>query len=131
MTTTLKPKARPVARTRAVVILVATAATCAIWAVARGLGTDLTANERAVALPAVILTTVLVGLAAWALLAILERATRHAATAWTCVAAVVLVLSLAGPVGGAETTGGTVALAAMHLAAGAVLILGLRRTARR
>jgi hypothetical protein len=107
----------------------ATAATGVVWATARGLGADLTANGRAVTLPAVIITTVLVALAAWALLAILERATRRAATAWTWTAVAVLVLSLTGPVGGAETGGGMAALLAMHLAAAAVLIPGLRRTA--
>lgn len=131
MTATLHTKARPVARTRAAWIVAATAVTSAIWAAARCLGADLTANDTAVTLPAVIATTVLVGLAAWALLAILERATRRAATAWTCVAVAVLLLSLAGPVGGAATGGGKAALAAMHLAAAAVLIPGLRRTTRR
>jgi undecaprenyl pyrophosphate phosphatase UppP len=129
MTATLKPKARPVARTRAVWIVVAAAATGATWAAARGLGADLTANDRAVTLPAVIVATIVAGLAAWALLAVLERATRRAATAWTCVAVAVLVLSLAGPVSGAKTGGGTAALVVMHLAAAAVLIPGLRRTA--
>lgn len=76
-----------------------------------------------------IITTVLVALAAWALLAILKRTTRRAATAWTWTAVAVLVPSLAGPVGGAETGGGTAALLATHLAAAAVLIPGLRRTA--
>ncbi|MDQ7906321.1 DUF6069 family protein [Phytohabitans sp. ZYX-F-186] len=131
MTTTLKPKARPVARTRAVWIVGAAAATGVVWAAARGLGADLTADGRAVTLPAVLVTTVLVGLAAWALLALLERLTRHAATAWTCVAVAVLLLSLAGPVGAARTGGGTAALLAMHLAAAAVLVPGLRRTAAR
>jgi Family of unknown function (DUF6069) len=130
MTTTLEPKARPVARTRAVWIVAATAATGAIWATARGLGADLTANGQAVTLPMVIVTTVVVGLAAWALLAVLQRATRRAATAWTWVAVAVLMLSLAGPVGGAETGGGMAALVAMHLTAAAVLVPGLRRTAR-
>lgn len=110
MTTTLAPKARPVARTRAVWIVGAAAATGAIWAIARSAGAELTAGGQAVTLPAVIVMTVVVGLAAWALLAVLERATRRAATAWTWVAVAVLVLSLAGPVGGAETAGGTVAL---------------------
>jgi Family of unknown function (DUF6069) len=131
MTATLKPGLRPAARTRAVWIVGATAATAAVWVTARGLGADLTAGGRAVTLPAVVVTTVVVGLAAWALLAVLERATRRAATAWTCVAVAVLLLSLAGPLGGAETAGGTAALVAMHLVAGAVLIPGLRRTARR
>ncbi|MGN9909027.1 DUF6069 family protein [Phytohabitans sp. LJ34] len=130
MTTTLAPKSRPVARTRAVWIVGAAAATGTIWAIGRGAGADLTAGGQAVTLPAVVVVTLVVGLAAWALLAILERAMRRAATAWTWAAVAVLVLSLAGPVGGAETAGGAAALVAMHLAAAAVLIPGLRRTAR-
>ena len=128
MTVTAHPTVKGTARTRAVWVLAATAATGAVWATAHGLGADLTANGRAVTLPAVAVTTVLIGLAAWALLAVLERATRRAATAWTCVAVAVALLSLAGPVGGAETEGGMAALLAMHLAAAAVLVPGLRRT---
>lgn len=44
MTATSHSKARPVARTRAVLILGATAATGVVWATAHGLGADLTAN---------------------------------------------------------------------------------------
>jgi hypothetical protein len=131
MTATLKPRLRPAARTRGIWIVAATAATGAAWATARGLGADLTAGGQVVTLPAVVVATAVAGLAGWAFLAVLERATRHAATAWTCVAVAVLLLSLAGPVGGAETGGGAAALVAMHLAAGAVLIPGLGRTAGR
>ncbi|MFC0527443.1 DUF6069 family protein [Phytohabitans kaempferiae] len=96
---------------------------------ARGLGADLTAGGRTVTLAAVAVATTVAGLAAWGLLAILERSTRRAATAWTWISVAVLVLSLAGPAG-AETAGGLVALVSMHVAAGAVLIAGLRRTVR-
>ena len=46
--------------------------------------------------------------------------------AWTGVAVVVLVLSLAGPAG-AATLGAAAALAAMHLAVGMTVIVGLLR----
>lgn len=76
----------------------------------------------------VISTSLLVGLASWAALAILERLTSHAATAWTALAVVVLLLSF-GPVFLADVTSGTrVTLALTHLIVGVVLIGGMRRT---
>lgn len=129
MTATSHPTTRPVARTRVILILAAIAATSAIWTTSRGLGADLTAFDQSVSLPAVIVATALAGFAAWGLLAVLQRTVRRPATVWTWVALAVLLVSLSGPVGGAATAGGMAALTAMHLAAGAVLIPGLRRTA--
>jgi hypothetical protein len=78
----------------------------------------------------VVLTTLLAGLAGWGLLALLERFTTRARRTWIVIALVVLVLSLAaGPLGGV-TAGAKVALACLHLAAGAVLIPLLGRADR-
>ena len=78
----------------------------------------------------VVATGLLVGLAGWGLLAVLERRTAKARTAWTVTAAVVLLLSLTGPLG-AVTTAGKLSLVVLHLVVGVVLIAGLRRTAGR
>ena len=83
---------------------------------------------QTVAVGAVLATSLTAALLGWALLAVLERWTTRARTTWTAVAAVLLLLSLAGPLTGALTAPAAVALVAMHLVVGAVLILGLRRT---
>ena len=60
---------------------------------------------------------------------LLERLVpRHALTAWTVVAVVVLMLSLSGPLTAATNAAVAIALVLMHLVVGAVLIMGLRRT---
>jgi hypothetical protein len=119
------------------VISAAAAAAAVVWAAAGPLagirlaarvGADAPAQQIGVA--SVITVSLLAGLAAWALLAVLEIRSRHPRRAWTIAAASVLVVSLTGPLssgGGAATIA---ALACLHLAAGGVLILALRRTAR-
>lgn len=120
-------------RTRALTIVAATAATFTVWSVAHPIaGADLivdTGSGRTTVTPAaVVLVTIVVGLAAWGLLALLERFTKRAATLWSWIAGTVLVISLSGPVGSAVGGGATAALVAMHLAAGAVLIPLLARS---
>lgn len=68
------------------------------------------------------------GLAAWALLAILERFAKSARLIWTVIAIVVLVLSLASPLMAQASLSTTIALLCLHVAVGAVLIIGLRRS---
>lgn len=80
---------------------------------------------------AVFATSLIAALLGWALLAVLEHWTTRARTIWTAVAAVVLLLSLAGPLTSALTTPAAVALVALHLVVGSVLILGLRQTSAR
>ncbi|GAA4508852.1 MULTISPECIES: DUF6069 family protein [Nonomuraea] len=116
-------------------IAVAVAATLAVWLVAVPIaGVDLAARGGAgtiaVGPVAVVIATAVAGLAGWALLAVLERLTRRARAIWTAVAAAVLVLSLLGPLGGVNA-GSQLTLALMHLAAGAVIIFGMRGTATR
>jgi hypothetical protein len=119
--------ARKRRRTRGLAIVAAVGATFTVWTIARPIaGADLIVDTGAgpttVTPFAVVLVTVVVGLAAWGLLALLERFTRRAATVWTWVAAAVLVISLLGPIGSANGAGATAALVGMHVAAGAVLI---------
>jgi hypothetical protein len=81
---------------------------------------------------AVAITALSAGLAAWALLAVLERTVRRPARTYRIIASILLVLSLAGPLGSGVGTSCKLVLLAMHLTVGAILIIGLpgRRTNR-
>jgi Family of unknown function (DUF6069) len=84
-----------------------------------------------VGIGSVVTVSLLATLIGWGLLALLERLLpARARTAWTAIAGSVLVLSLAGPLTGGTTPAVAATLALMHLAVGAVMILGLRRSAR-
>ncbi|GHJ53801.1 hypothetical protein Nm8I071_31080 [Nonomuraea sp. TT08I-71] len=140
MDTTIAPAAtaaRPARRRdRALAVLAATAATLAVWTASVPVaGVDLAVRsggtEQSVTPAAVGVSTLLAGLAGWALLALLERFTARARAVWTGAAGLVLLLSLLGPVGGGVGAAATLTLVALHLAAGAVLVPLLRRTARR
>jgi hypothetical protein len=114
-------------RTRALAIGAAAAATFTVWTIAHPVaGADLvvdTGSGHTTVTPiAVVLSTVVAGLAAWALLAVVERFIRRAAEVWSWIACAVLLISLLGPIGSAVDAGATVALVAMHLATGAALI---------
>ena len=64
-------------------------------------------------------------------LALIERVNRRPAQVWLVVSTAVLILSLGGPLSGEGIgTANKLALASMHLAAGAVLIPLLYRSAR-
>lgn len=86
-------------------------------------------DEQTIGFPQVILVTVLVGLVAWGLLALLERTTAHARMVWTMIAVVVVVLSLLGPIGSGANTSSTVVLACLHIGAAATIIPIMRRSA--
>ena len=126
-TVTAAECARKRRRTRALTIVAAAGATFSVWTIAHLVaGADLvvdTGSGPTVVTPAaVVLVTVVAGLAAWGLLALLERLARRAAAIWSWIAGAVLVISLAGPIGSAVGAGATAALVAMHLVTGAVLI---------
>jgi hypothetical protein len=123
-------------RTRARMLTVLAAAFSAVlgWVIAvQVLGVELVvavgATEQSVGLIAVVSTSVLAGLAGWALLALLERRTARAKFAWTITAVTVLVLSMAGPLG-ASSMQAMATLIALHVAVGGVLIAGLRASSR-
>jgi len=78
---------------------------------------------------AVAATTILVGLAGWALLAVLERFTARPRPLWIGIAIVVFLVSLLGPTGGVNAAA-IGSLAALHAIVAATLIAGLSRTAR-
>src|SRR4051794_12590408 len=89
-------------RRRWFTVLAAMAAGTAAWTVAGPLvGVDLVVRSgdhlQHVGQLAVVLTSLLVGLAAWGVLALLERFTSHARGLWRALAPPVLAPSLAGP----------------------------------
>ncbi|GAA4930322.1 hypothetical protein GCM10023224_07440 [Streptomonospora halophila] len=114
----------------------AAVAALAVWAVAVPIAGIEVAGDRAgtvgpIGPVSIGASALMMGLAGWALLAVLERLTRRPGPIWTSVAAAVLLLSLAGPVVSAADTASMVVLLGMHLVVGAVVILVLAPTARR
>ncbi|MEV7969407.1 DUF6069 family protein [Sphaerisporangium sp. NPDC088356] len=119
---------------RALTVAGAAVAALAAWALAgpvAGVGLDVQVGGAVqhVEPVAVVVAALLAGLAAWALLALLERTTRRPGLVWTVIAFAVLVLSLLGPLGAVDTAS-VVSLAGMHLVVAAVLIPGLGGSAR-
>lgn len=117
-------------------VLGAAACALAVWTVAVPVGgLELTVRTggsvQAVGAGAVAVSSVLTGMAGWGLLAVLERFTARAGRTWTMVALGVLVLSVLGPLGAGLGAVTRIVLVAMHLIVGAVLIVGLGRSARR
>jgi cell division protein FtsW (lipid II flippase) len=125
------PTARPGRRARrAMGIVVTLLVALAAWTVghlasADYVITDPTGSAR-IDLVATAGVTLVIGLLAWATLALLERFTRRAAVIWTVLAVVVLVASYV-PVFLVEATTVTrIALVAVHTAVG-VLVIAFRR----
>ncbi len=70
-------------------------------------------------------------LAAWGLLAVLERLTGRARGVWTVIAALALLVSLGGPLSGSDvSTENRLVLVLMHFVVAAVVIFALHRTSR-
>jgi hypothetical protein len=112
---------------RALATMAAAGATFTVWTIAHPIaGADLVVDTGSgpttVTPTAVVLVTVVAGLAAWGLLALVERFSRRAAAIWSWIAGAVVLISLLGPLGSAVGAGATAALVAMHLVTGAVLI---------
>jgi FtsH-binding integral membrane protein len=109
------------------VVAVAAAAALAIWAVARLLGVDveveLGGETRQVGPVDILVTTIVAGLAAWVVYSLLARTPRTTRW-WPFVGSTGIALSMLGP-SYLSDGAAAVALIAMHLAVGAVLIKGL------
>jgi len=120
------------------VVAAAAAAALAVWCVAVPLtgATLAVAGSRGtttIGPAAVAGTAVVAALLAWPVRAVLARSGHGPhVLVWRLTCAVVLLLSLVGPLG-ATTAAGSCALVAMHVAVGAVVVVGLdpRRTAVR
>ncbi|MDD7964855.1 DUF6069 family protein [Actinomycetospora lemnae] len=97
----------------------------AVWLVGRLAGADywIADSQGTVRIDALVTTqvTVVLGLAGWAVLALLERLTRYGTAIWTVLATVIVAASMI-PVFLVEATTATrVALVAVHLAVGALI----------
>jgi hypothetical protein len=120
---------------RALTVAAAPVAALALWTLTgpvAGLEASAETGGRAqpVGAAAVVLVSLAAGLAAWGLLAVLERTAGRPRRVWTITAPAVLALSLTGPLGSAADTASLGVLTAMHLLVGAVLIPGLALSAR-
>lgn len=119
-------------RSRLAVVGVAALAALADWAILAPLaGLTLEARQAGtqhIGAITVVVATIFVAFAGWALLSILERRTPRAQNLWTVVATIVCVTSLGSPLTNGIGTGAKLGLASLHLVVGAIVILGLRRT---
>jgi hypothetical protein len=116
--------------TAALTVSAAIIGALALWTITDPIaGIGLSVRQGPVGAGAVIVTSLLAGLAAWALLAVMRRTMTKPRRAWTITAVVVLAISLLGPLGSASNAASAVILTGMHLLVGAILIVGLRRSA--
>lgn len=122
---------------RAITVVAGATGALLLWAVNDPwAGIDLAVRQgdatRHIGPAAVVVTGLIAGLAAWGLLALLERTVRRPARTFRIIALIVLVLSLAGPLGSGVGTSSRLVLLGMHLTVGAALIIGLpgRRNCR-
>lgn len=132
---TLRPGRLTLPR-RVLTVASAGAAAGVVWLLADPLvGVTLTVEtaggQQSVGPGAVVVAGLVAGLAAWALLAVLERTLRRPGRSWTLIAVFALALSLAGPLGSAADSTSAVVLTGLHLVVAAVLIPGLGGSARR
>jgi hypothetical protein len=129
-----QPAKRRTDRSRLLVVGVATIASAAWWAILVPVG-GLTLDARQggvlqhVGAPAVAISTALITFAGWALLAVLEHYAIGARKAWTIVAVISGLMSLSSPLTGGIGVGAKLGLASFHLLVGAIVIVGLHRTA--
>ncbi len=120
-------------RIRAAGVAAAVAAAAVVWTVAaQVLGVHLVIRfghsaPQTIGIGLVAGVSLGASLAAWALLALMERRTPSARTTWTRTAVVVLLLSLSMPAIAATTVSTAVTLGAMHVVVATILIAVLRR----
>ncbi|WP_345625081.1 DUF6069 family protein [Rugosimonospora acidiphila] len=115
---------------RALTVIAAAAGALLLWAVNDPWGgNDLAVRQgdgaRHLGPAAVVVAALIAGLAAWGLLALLERTIRRPVLPYRIIAAIVLILSLVAPLGSGVGTSSRLALLGMHLTVGAALIIGL------
>ncbi|GAA2878821.1 hypothetical protein Acy02nite_76960 [Actinoplanes cyaneus] len=122
---------------RLITIAAGTAGALLLWAVNDPwAGIDLAVRQGSgvqhIGPVAVAVTALLAGLAAWGLLTILERTTRQPVRIYRIVTVIVLLISLAGPLGSGIGLSTKLVLLGMHVTVGAALIIGLpgRRNCR-
>ncbi|GGQ12705.1 hypothetical protein GCM10010187_31160 [Actinomadura coerulea] len=117
-------------RGRAINVAAGAAGALILWAVNDPwAGIDLTVHQgdstQHIGPAAVVGAALAAGLAAWGLLALLERTVRHPTRTFRIITLITLALSLAGPLGSGADTSSRLVLLGMHLTVGAALIIGL------
>jgi hypothetical protein len=115
---------------RAITVVAAAAGALLLWTVdGPWAGLDLAIRQgdatRHIGPATVAFTALVAALAAWGLLALLERTVRRPVRTYRIIASILLILSLAGPLGSGVDTGSRLVLLAMHVTVGAALIIGL------
>ncbi|MET4783440.1 DUF6069 family protein [Glaciihabitans sp. UYNi722] len=128
-------KPSPRVRYRLLIVAVAVAAAIVVWIIASLAGAQLEVTSPLIGtleitLPLVIGTSISIALAAWGVLALLERFTLNARMIWTIVAVAILVISVVSVAFLDTTIGGKVGLGFLHFAVGLPLTVLLRRGAR-
>ncbi|UOQ90176.1 DUF6069 family protein [Agromyces endophyticus] len=121
---------------RAATVAAAVVLPLLVWVVAVPLaGLDLVAGvgptAQTVTPASIVAVALLMGFAAWGVIALLERVTRHGRRIFAIVGWTLLALSLLGPVGAGASGAVLVTLLAMHLVTGGAIIIGLPLAARR
>jgi hypothetical protein len=129
-----KPVTRVPGKSRLAVVGATSAAALVAWAVLGPLaGLDLKAEQGSSTIDitgvSVFVSATALAFAGWGLLALLERRTVNARKVWTIVAASFCVMSLGSPLVGGIGIGAKLGLASLHLIVGAIVIVGLHRTA--
>jgi hypothetical protein len=113
-------------RRRAHGIVLALVVTLAVWLLGHVAGADywITDSQGTVRIDMLVTAqvTVVLGLVGWGVLALLERLGRRGTTVWTVLAVVVVAASMIPVVLVEATTATRLALVAVHLAVGAVLV---------
>ncbi len=138
--TTLRTTANPdlpvrqdTTRVRVRTVLATVGAAFLAWVVAGPLlGVDISvglcsAAARKIGPFSVVMASAVAAVAGWILLAVLERLTSRARSAWTVTALAVFAVSLVGPAGAVSAASG-ITLALLHLVVTVALILGMRRS---
>lgn len=131
------PKYRTITARRLLTILGGAATASAIWWISSqlfeipltvsGMGVQ---QVSEVGFAAVLASSLVSGMAAWALLALLERFTRQGRKIWRITAVATLVLSMAGPATAATTVSAGLSLTLMHCGVAAILMRGLPAASR-
>jgi hypothetical protein len=126
---------RRVTGRRALAVGTAVVAAVLVWTVAGPIaGADLTVRSgggtQRVNLVDVVLATLVAGLVAWGLRALLDKLTRRPGPVWTVSATIALVLSVVGPLSATHASAMAI-LALLHLLVAGILIAGLSRPAAR
>jgi hypothetical protein len=126
---------RRVTGRRALTVGTAVVAAVLVWTVAGPIaGADLTVRSgggtQHVNLVDVVLATLVAGLVAWGLRALLDKLTRRPGPVWTVSAAIALVLSVVGPLSATHASAMAI-LTLLHLLVAGILIAGLSRPAAR